>query len=387
MIRRVLAVSVSLLLIAAQPASAAEVSVLGGETLEFNAAPSETNLVSMSLSGARNNWKVTIADYGAPIEAGSGCELDGALAVCSYESRQPGEVQAGLADGADSFDGSGLDDPDPHQPVYPAEVDGGTGADEITIGTLYSCADGGEGDDTITMLGHPPKAEIFERCFTTAGPGGDEIIGSSVYDAIGGGPGADLVRGRGGNDILSGGSAESGVDSVLGGGGNDSFYNSGLGSETLMGGPGKDFLHAYSVGLHRGDTAFTGGSGRDTASYLCGRCEIRLDGLANDGRPGIDDGDNVDAEAVWIQSAETTDGSYGPGHDVLEGGAAAEFLGSKRGDDLVIGGEGRDVIDAGLDDDRVHAEDGERDVVECGEGEDVARTDRFDIVHGCERVR
>lgn len=66
------------------------------------------------------------------------------------------------------------------------------------------------------------------------------------------------------------------------------------------------------------------------------------------------------------------------GRDRLEGGS---------GHDLLVGGPGADVLVGGTGADRIQARDGERDVVFCGKGIDVAFVNRGDRVRsGCERV-
>jgi hypothetical protein len=69
---------------------------------------------------------------------------------------------------------------------------------------------------------------------------------------------------------------------------------------------------------------------------------------------------------------------HGPGNDVLIG----------RGDpDLLVGGPGRDRIDAGPFADTVRARDGWRDTIDCGPGLDTVEADTNDVVAAdCERV-
>jgi hemolysin type calcium-binding protein len=53
---------------------------------------------------------------------------------------------------------------------------------------------------------------------------------------------------------------------------------------------------------------------------------------------------------------------------------------------VITGGAGADRIDAGPGSDTVYVADGERDVVDCGTGNDHAIVDKVDIVHNCELV-
>lgn len=90
--------------------------------------------------------------------------------------------------------------------------------------------------------------------------------------------------------------------------------------------------------------------------------------------------------------------------DVLRGGPGGQQINGRGGDDRLSGGDGEDCLDggagrdrlsggAGADNlvggngaDRIRADDGERDTVTCGRGQDRARADRIDRVRGCERL-
>ena len=93
----------------------------------------------------------------------------------------------------------------------------------------------------------------------------------------------------------------------------------------------------------------------------------------------------------------------GAGHDVIDGGGGADRIRAGRGSDLVVGGKGGDTISGGRGqdginmedgveiaspgDDVIHAVDGERDEISCGEGDDTAYVDRLeDGVYDCETV-
>jgi hypothetical protein len=53
---------------------------------------------------------------------------------------------------------------------------------------------------------------------------------------------------------------------------------------------------------------------------------------------------------------------------------------------VITGGSGADHIDAGPGSDTVNAADGERDVIDCGPGNDHAIVDQVDVVRNCELV-
>jgi hypothetical protein len=77
----------------------------------------------------------------------------------------------------------------------------------------------------------------------------------------------------------------------------------------------------------------------------------------------------------------------GGGGDGLVGGSGKDLIDGGDGNDELIGGPDKDRLIGGAGDDRIEARDGERDVVKCGPGKDVAFVDKKDEVKGCEKVR
>lgn len=136
--------------------------------------------------------------------------------------------------------------------------------------------------------------------------------------------------------------------------------------------------------------------GSSTRSALQGRCFDGTDGadrivglkggdliIAGSGSDEIraGDGQNV-VQAQWgdddIRSGSGPDLiAAGPGNDVVRSGAGSDHV------DL---GPGRDTVFAGRGADYVFANDGERDVIDCGPGRDRAVVDAFDKVVNCEVV-
>jgi Ca2+-binding RTX toxin-like protein len=74
------------------------------------------------------------------------------------------------------------------------------------------------------------------------------------------------------------------------------------------------------------------------------------------------------------------------GNDTLLGGAGDDRLDGGPGNDVITGGSGADTILGGPGSDTINAVDGERDVIDCGDGNDHAIVDAFDIVKNCEVV-
>jgi Ca2+-binding RTX toxin-like protein len=76
----------------------------------------------------------------------------------------------------------------------------------------------------------------------------------------------------------------------------------------------------------------------------------------------------------------------GSGNDRVFGGAGDDRLQGGPGNDIITPGPGHDRVNAGAGDDRIYARDGQRDVVDCGPGHDVAIVDALDRTRRCEVV-
>ena len=77
----------------------------------------------------------------------------------------------------------------------------------------------------------------------------------------------------------------------------------------------------------------------------------------------------------------------GPGDDSLHGGPDEDRLAGGHGADLLWGGPGWDVFRGGPGRDEIYAADGRGESVDCGDGQDTLRADRYDRPRGCEHVR
>jgi Ca2+-binding RTX toxin-like protein len=153
------------------------------------------------------------------------------------------------------------------------------------------------------------------------------------------------------------GAIEDAVASVFNAGEGDDTVNGSEGSDTVLAGPGDDTVY----GLGGDDGSLEGEDGND-----------RLFG-----------GDGNDL--VFGRAGD--DMLYGgPGDDYLEGGRGDDGLSGGDGHDELYGGYGADRLKAGPGNDALYAYDGTRDVVDCGPGIDEAEADRYDELHGCERV-
>ena len=77
----------------------------------------------------------------------------------------------------------------------------------------------------------------------------------------------------------------------------------------------------------------------------------------------------------------------GRGADTVKAGAGRDRVRGGRGADTVTGGSGRDRLKGGKANDRLLARDGQRDLVRCGQGNDLGRVDAKDKIRGCERIK
>lgn len=102
--------------------------------------------------------------------------------------------------------------------------------------------------------------------------------------------------------------------------------------------------------------------------------------------PG-DDVDHGTARDDAIQGGQGDDALFGEGgDDQLLGGRGADRLSGGHGSDELFDDHGRDRLDGGDGDDRFSTKDGNRDVVDCGAGEDIAIGDPHDVFRHCEHV-
>ena len=74
------------------------------------------------------------------------------------------------------------------------------------------------------------------------------------------------------------------------------------------------------------------------------------------------------------------------GNDTILGGGGDDVLRGGAGKDVITGGPGADRIFGEAGSDTIFAADGERDVIDCGTGQDRAVVDAFDVVKNCEIV-
>jgi len=156
--------------------------------------------------------------------------------------------------------------------------------------------------------------------------------------------------------IMDGGSdddnlvSNGGSDTLLGGSGNDSLNDIGDnagGDDAIDGGTGNDQI---LVGF--GDDSIRGGGDVDSAVLSVGNDTVRLDDVANDGRPG--EAKNVHSDLESVNGGTGNDTLVGnAGANQLRGGPGIDTIDAGPGDDVVEGGTGSDDLAGGAGRDRV----------------------------------
>ena len=207
----------------------------------------------------------------------------------------------------------------------------------------------------------------------------DSISGLEGNDTLVGGSGADQLNGGDGNDRLE----DDGVGAVLeGGAGDDTISLKTLAPGALSaveGGEGIDLLEAdfgaFSTGIQRfagendfriaGGAAVILGWGIERFSIAGGSGNDTFHGGAQaDDLSGRDGNDLL----VGLAGQDTLDG--GEGNDTLEGGDDGDDLRGGAGDDCLVGGAGNDTSDGGAGNDTLVGGEAS-DFLKGGEGDDL----------------
>ncbi|HYO09460.1 MAG TPA: calcium-binding protein [Tepidisphaeraceae bacterium] len=250
---------------------------------------------------------------------------------------------------------------------------------------------------------------------TVAGTDGADAVsvaksGNSLIVTVDGGTPATfsgaissiLLKGNGGDDLLTITDALTLKASLQGGNGNDTLRGGG-GSDSLDGGAGNDRLDGG-----KGSDLFRGGAGADSADYSArtAKVTVGIGNLFDDGEANERDniqwdvevliggsaGDSLKAstpdntilgnggnDTLWAQEGKDfVDG--GAGDDVIEGKGGDDTLVGGAGNDRIVGGKGGDIVNAGIGDDTLVGGDADggagelpdKDLLLGGDGSDLA---------------
>ncbi len=374
-IRTALALTTAGLALAPAAASAATLTV-AGDSLQYTAAPGETNSVYYTRDYGQAPGTITIGDLAGDITyPGDRCEEDNGSVRCTGVT---GTIRLDLGDGNDS-----AGQPSGDTLENRVEVHGGPGDDQLKApikGTGPTALFGDDGADTLK-----------------GAAGADELHGGAGSDTLDGFGASDALHGDDGDDILDGDSYQAAA------------------ADVIDGGAGTDRVGGW-----------TGPTPQDHPPV-----SVSLDGAANDGRAGESDNvtnverltsnvsgsftlsDAADTIDVWanLDSGASTIKTAG-GNDAIRGGTFEETIDAGPGDDRIEAGYGNDTIVAGpgrdtvigdkaapdcgmfescslpYGDDTIDVRDGEVDSVSCGVGNDRVLADTDDTVApDCETVQ
>lgn len=121
-----------------------------------------------------------------------------------------------------------------------------------------------------------------------------------------------------------------------------------------------------------------------------------LDQLVGDGHQGWLDGGAGDDSLNGYYGNDTLIGGAGDdvlygygGNDTLIGGSGDDYLNGGGGSDRLDGERGRDTLNGATVQDVIHADDGERDRINCGEGKDkvIYAKGTGKVADNCERQK
>jgi hypothetical protein len=91
-------------------------------------------------------------------------------------------------------------------------------------------------------------------------------------------------------------------------------------------------------------------------------------------------------DTIWGTNTPDRMGGNG-GNDTLYGKPASDVLRGGAGEDTLRGGTGKDRFYGGTERDEIHAVDGAADLINCGDGEDIAFVEKVDAVsEDCEII-
>ncbi len=353
-----------------------------GKTLTINGG-AIANDVQVRVVNEAAERTFYVSDGATSIAAGEGCTAAGSELRCPVPTPDA-RVEMALRGGDDRFQtlGDGF--------AIHLEALLGPGNDDASLGAESEFC----GDYTCRLLGEGGVDHLVGGTGTgtwlVGGRGDDELIAHGE-SSISGGGGDDLEVGSPESDSINSGRLrdDSGADVIYGMGGNDAIEELG-GADRIYAGGGDDQIRRGKQTRAESSDLIQGGAGTDSYVRHCGSCRISLDGIANDGRQGSREGDNIDVEVVDVENYGSRHGRFpfGSGADRVIGDRDPNTIFAGRGPDLVVGRGGADELYAGAGVDLIRAADGERDeLIGCGAGLDRAIVDPIDRPNpSCEQV-
>ena len=206
-----------------------------------------------------------------------------------------------------------------------------------------------------------------------------ELRGNASRNVIDGGDGNDQLFGDEGTDVSN--------DTLNGGRGNDGLHGMN-GADSMNGGPGPD-PDPLTLPNWTDNDVIDGGGGIDTVSYSTRTANLNLtvNGVADDGQGAETDSIEADTEKITggtgndtisgDAGADTLTG--GAGSDTISGAGGNDVLSGNGGNDTITGGGGRDTISGATGNDEFFTNDGLKDTINCGAGNDIRHPDGVDV--------
>jgi Ca2+-binding RTX toxin-like protein len=262
----------------------------------------------------------------------------------------------------------------------------GGGGNDVFVSRSRDGADdyhGGPGFDAIDYFGRTDNLVIDLDNVNDDGAVGESDNVRSNVENVAGGAGNDTINSLGAFSRLSG---FGGSDTLLGGSGPDTL-DGGEGDDTIDGGTGDDLIEMGSSA--NGADEVRGGGDTDTIRYAQRTRPIN----ATLNHDGADDGEVGEGDELVGGNEIIIGGSGRDTFTAPEGSLAAHQMFGGGGIDKLEGAEGPDTLDGGSEPDTlvglggadtILARDGFSDVIGCGLGIDTAQLDSSDIQGGCE---
>ncbi len=266
------------------------------------------------------------------------------------------------------------------------QISSGAGNDFISAGSGTNVIDGGDGTDTVSyaVLSAGTGVTVNLVAHSTTGGATDTLTaienveGTTYADTITGDTVANVIWGLAGDDVLDGGGATTGADTVYGGDGNDTinvsqaspggYFSGGDGDDSITvsaaalaatfdGGAGNDtFTISETIASSAGTATIAGGDGVDVLDLTADTSSHYIDLSSNIGTGGylynaVISGIEVVRLGSGVDSVFGGDGDEtvysGLGNDYLVAGAGNDSLYGEGGSDRIYGGTGDDYLDAG----------------------------------------
>ena len=267
---------------------------------------------------------------------------------------------------------------------------GDAGDDYLSVDGDYNTLDGGDGNDTLTVVGGSNNT-------LNGGAGNDLLSVQGGLNMLYGGAGKDTFSFEEGNHIIMDYTAGEDVIEIASGSisktelvndGKDVKFTVGEGSITVTDGAGKTISLKDSRGSYTAsDSAIELGGDfvgtMDASEYL--DTVVTVDGSASNGTQSLNGNGNANimtggTSADKMYGGNGDDEMYGGagsdkvyggnGNDTLYGGAGNDILYGQIGSDTLYGGEGNDTLYGGKQDDTLYGGEG-NDTLAGGDGKDV----------------